>query len=849
MAERRVIKGWIVERGDDGVMRPIAPAGDPQMPADPTFQTKGPMAQAELQNRTLQNQRAPLQMQGDALGNAKTAAEIPYVAPRAAADASKAATEAQSAARMNGLSPETYAKANAQWQAATQLDRIIGDMRSKFAQGPGTTHGIAGIKDYLPSEANQRFDKSGSQARGIVRNALGLTGGEANTAAEANLNLGGYIPDSNNFDGTNADIFSNLESLRDSAREQAIRAFGGVPDANGNITPIQPRNAMLQPNLTMDAPQAAGAGATEKRDNVPKAMQDEYNSFLTQNIGRLTPQDYARFRAGLDQKYGYPTDSTQMETYRQEGERIGQIGKRGGTVDARIPGPPRKMSMVQQGRNNLVSNPVGAAAAGALNMGGFGGVEALAGDKYNALRDQQPIAMGLGEIAGAIGGTKALGQVGNVAATRLAPRLLGGGAKSQFVRNLATDMGYSGIYGGTTGQDPAMSAIAGGIGSAAGQGVGKGLGAVVGGVRASPAAQMLRRSGIPTTVGQALGGIPKSLEDAATSIPGIGDIINNRRLEGLRAFNQAAMKRAGEPVEAVTSNLGEQGVQDLLDQVGGAYDNATAGVNIPLDDMFKQEIAAARNAGGRLPPDYAPRLSQALNNRVGPIEQSGQLTGKDYQQAMRGIKGHKAAAAQGAPGFEMDYKDALSLAQDALNGQMQRGGGTKVTQSLARADRAYRATKTLKRATEAAKNGTGSGEVQVFTPAQLNSADYAQAAKFGGQRMFGDLGDAGQSVLPSRIPDSGTGRRVMQGALASAIGGGGIGAGLGYGGGDTADGAMKGAAVGALAAIGGTKAGQQLITDALIGRPESLKKLGALIRKHQGLLGSASVPLFLESTK
>ncbi|MFZ8942622.1 MAG: DUF6324 family protein, partial [Gemmobacter sp.] len=46
---------------------------------------------------------------------------------------------------------------------------------------------------------------------------------------------------------------------------------------------------------------------------------------------------------------------------------------------------------------------------------------------------------------------------------------------------------------------------------------------------------------------------------------------------------------------------------------------------------------------------------------------------ESYQQAFRGLKGSRSSAAGAAPGFEQEYRDALTQAMDALTGQMQRG--------------------------------------------------------------------------------------------------------------------------------------------------------------------------------
>jgi hypothetical protein len=319
-------------------------------------------------------------------------------------------------------------------------------------------------------------------------------------------------------------------------------------------------------------------------------------------------------------------------------------------------------------------------------------------------------------------------------------------------------------------------------------------------------------------------------------------MVNARRLEGLRQFNDVAMNRAVEPIGGKAAGIGNDGIQALYDQVGNSYDSATSGVNIPVDAQFGSDIAAIRGRGIPGAPDLETKLNGALTNRVAPIEQSGQLTGDAYQQSFRGLKGYRAEHTK--PGFEQDYRDQLTAAMDALTGQMQRGGGDSVVNGLRNADKAYRGIKTLDQAVTAARNGTGSGELQVFTPAQLNNAATKTAQKFGGERPFADLIDAGQSTLPNKIPDSGTAGRLATLALPGVLTG--AGAGAGYAGGNAQSGAGMGLTIGALLAAGGTRAGQRALAKAIFDRPDMLALAGRSISKRQGLFGTASVPLLLE---
>jgi hypothetical protein len=64
------------------------------------------------------------------------------------------------------------------------------------------------------------------------------------------------------------------------------------------------------------------------------------------------------------------------------------------------------------------------------------------------------------------------------------------------------------------------------------------------------------------TVGQQLGGPARAVEDAATSVPIIGDIINARRGESVRDFNRAAFRDvAGQDVGV--GNAAEAALEQL----------------------------------------------------------------------------------------------------------------------------------------------------------------------------------------------------------------------------------------------------------------------------------------------
>ncbi len=697
--------------------------------------------------------------------------------------------------------------------------------------GPLASQGmLSAVSDYLPTAANKRFDTSGAQLSQQGLAAFRVPGTGTVSDRDAMMFDRGNLPQASNMDAQNEEILLGLRRRVENEYESL-----GLPKPQW----VSPLN-QAQP----EGPANVGAqGSMWNATFGTPRTREERNPGLEKQVRAafLRGANYEQLSA-ITESAGYGPINAMDYARAEEARKKGQAGGVSFTVKKAVP-----LSRFEE----AAGSSTGAVGIGLGNAGSFGLVKRFAPDQYAEAENMNGGSMLGGEVLGAITGTGAIGKLGTGVAGRmgtLGQKLLqGGGRAGNLARGVGTDVAYSAAYGAGSGDGVAESALAGGVGSLGGRAVGKVLGKGIGGLTRAPGAQELADRGIPLTVGQNMGGMLKGIEDRAAGYPIIGDIIGNRRLEGMQGFNQAAFNDAGQPIGAQISNTGEQGLNDLMQATSGAYDSATAGMNVPLDAQFMPDLAQVAQQSRNLPPDLAQRFNAAMDNRVQPIAQSGQMTGETYQQGMRGLSGYKAEMTK--PGFEGDYRDALSGAQDVLKSQMMRGGGASVVEGLGKADRSYRLTKVLQDAVSRAKNGTGSGEIQTFTPAQLNMSAAANAKKFGGQRPFASLIDAGQQVLPSKIPDSGTAGRLAQLALPGFVAGG---AGTGYATGGEGGAATGGiASLGLLAALaaGGTKGGQKAINKLLFDRPAALRgpKARRAIGKLQGLFGAASVPLALES--
>ncbi|MEM8616617.1 MAG: hypothetical protein AAGF20_06745 [Pseudomonadota bacterium] len=837
---------WLVDaQGNPVQLVQSAPEG---MPADPTFPFQGDKAEAET--RQAQNQA-----RASALDPELQRARIQQAQAAAAASGASAAKTSAERDKIEGrisLTPaqqkadEEFAKMYADMQASggiadirKQVDQLRGALKtlkdSDTISGP--------VIGRLPQFVQQAIDPNAinvrEQVEEVIQRNLRLVLGAQFTEKEGERLISrAFNPTLE--EATNADRLTRLIDQMDGAlnmRESAINFY----ERNGTIagwSPSQLQSAMdvtrLQ-NLPQET-QAGGFGAETQSLPIPPEMQQEYNAFVAQ--GNFTPESYAAFRAGLDRKYFPDTATGQPGVYRDEGARILEgLQTPGSTQNLTIPRPEVPLSERDQRRNNLANVPGIPALANAANTLSFGAVEAGAPEQIAALNQAYPGQALAGQIVGGVGGVSALGRTAALGASKVAPSLLGGGEAAAFGRGLAADGGYGAIYGEVTDNNPLLSGAIGVGGSALGQTIGRGVGAAVGGVRMSPEAEALLDRGVSLTTGRRLGGGFARAEDAAQSIPVVGDAIRGRQLDSFQDFNRAAFEEGASSLPNTTiTDIGEEGLGQLAEGYGEEYATAIGGNPAPLDRQFLRDLVPVRQMARSMSPQNKAQLGDTLSDAVQVPADAGQISGSQFQDAMASLRNLRNNPAGVMPNSQNTLRNASTQIMDALEGAVRRSGGEEGIEALNNANTAYRRSKVLEDATQRAAGGSQTGEIFTFTPSQLQRAGLKNQKKFKGRRPFGELADLGQQVLPSSLPNSGTTDRAL---MTAALGAGGVGATEGYYSEGVPSGTLSAVGLAALLAAGGTRGGQGSINGVLFNRPRVVQQVGDAVRRRRGLFGSA----------
>lgn len=384
-----------------------------------------------------------------------------------------------------------------------------------------------------------------------------------------------------------------------------------------------------------------------------------------------------------------------------------------------------------------------------------------------------------GELAG--GAAPAIATAGGAAAPKAAgigQRLLraaGTGAKWGAVTGLGDSRAdlTKGDIGGAASDTAQGAALGAGV-SAGLTGAGAaGKAAISGVVKLSPANNFLRAMGVRNlTLGQAApNSWISSIEQAAESLPVIGDTIKAQRQAGRASWQNAVVNEARAPGSAAIQGSGPA---DALSKAADTFDAAyrpiaavpaTAAVNgKPLAEALRQ---AAADPSVRATDDVRRSVAGFLDNAHSELVNTAQarpLTAGDLISVRSAIRSEIRSELAGA---NPDYAAARLLrnAEDAVSKGLQEQLPPAAAQALQATDTQYAK---LMRVTDAIRrSGDQPGG---FTPAQLSAAIKSGAEKSsyaqGGGGTLRALAAAGRKTLDQTSPP--TGARLLTLGLGTA---------------------------------------------------------------------------------
>lgn len=296
--------------------------------------------------------------------------------------------------------------------------------------------------------------------------------------------------------------------------------------------------------------------------------------------------------------------------------------------------------------------------------------------------------------------------------------------------------------------------------------------------------QTLRQEGISPTIGMIAGeggsllgrGLQR-IEEAATSIPGIGDLIQYSREQVGQDFEKSALNRAASFVGRVVPKEleGEEAVGWVKGKLQQAYNTLVPNLEFTVTKDFAKSakgvfdelgIPSSRKA---LQRDWLAIIKDSITDLA---DSDGMIRGKNLQDALSRLSKSSDVFMKSADPFERRLGTGVAnLRQTWMNALAEQNPGQAAALRQVNAGWAHQAR--LKKA--------ASGAQGKITPSSLDRA----VAAFGrGERRgpYADLARAGRNI-PSRTADSGTATRLTRNLALTgglAAGGQGIAEALGY---------------------------------------------------------------------
>lgn len=282
--------------------------------------------------------------------------------------------------------------------------------------------------------------------------------------------------------------------------------------------------------------------------------------------------------------------------------------------------------------------------------------------------------------------------------------------------------------------------------------------------------QLLRDEGVVPTIGQTLGGWANATEQKLQSVPILGDMIRNARINARQDFNNAAINRATGPIGVEVNGTGHQAVDAAHQALGDAYDKLLPQMTFRADQQLVSDLSKIPTNHNMRPEDVA-EFNRLLQSHVSGFNGGATMSGQDFKTLESALGNEVSTFSKSPDAYQKKIGGALGDALDAFRGALSRSNPNQAA-DLQRINQGYA---NLVRVEDAAKRGVNAEGV--FTPGQLNQAvraadDSARGnAVARGKGLMQDLSNAGQQVLGDTIPNSGTVDRALLagGALGSYV--------------------------------------------------------------------------------
>ncbi len=167
-------------------------------------------------------------------------------------------------------------------------------------------------------------------------------------------------------------------------------------------------------------------------------------------------------------------------------------------------------------------------------------------------------------------------------------------ASTTIRKQAALGAGGGAVYGAGVAEGGIPERLAGaGIGAVTGAGIGGAAGAVF--PKVGETAKRLIERGVPLTPGQALGGVPKAIEEAATVLPFAGELVGEAQKRAKSQYSNVAIDDILSPlgIEIPKTKTGSEAVEFAEKKIGEEYKKIIPDLDISNPSAIRSRLKNA----------------------------------------------------------------------------------------------------------------------------------------------------------------------------------------------------------------------------------------------------------------
>lgn len=391
-----------------------------------------------------------------------------------------------------------------------------------------------------------------------------------------------------------------------------------------------------------------------------------------------------------------------------------------------------------------------------LGLGGLDKAKYEAGKEF--VKNAGPAA-NIGDITGDV----LLGLASGGAISR-GGALLKNALASKGIANLGAQFGTEIL--GNAALNAAISPEDRGLGAALGAGgavAGAGINRVLSGPLAkavTPEARRMMDRGIGLTGGQMVSGskantlakVSRGLEDSATAIPLVGDVIKHRSIGAIEDWNRVELNKALQGTGITVKNVGVTGFDEARDALRTKFDSIIEHITVQ-PTKAKELLDDLSESLGHLPLLNAAQrkyLSAWVNLHLGKhVSSDTPIEGRIARTIDRGIAEEITKWETRGSAWDQSMVDALEQIQGGWRSLLEASPDKpEVVEELQKLIQAQDNLAFLKKASDKTASG-------VFAPIQLQRV-YERA-----NRPFSQTLKDAKLTLPTKVPETGSAERAM----------------------------------------------------------------------------------------